>query len=144
MKKKRIIIIILLVDIAFIFGWQLYLFYHPDAELRIMKPERASAVHMDNFTYALNSRGILSRWVEFHPKSYDEHAKEFIDRTTALYIEVSETYVAPIDVNATVRKEHGKTYVNYSGIVTTTDGETIDFEKELVFDFELYYQNELD
>lgn len=136
MKKSLIIMLVLFLLLVGLFGWQMYLRFHPDAELRVLQPvDSESDMYITHFTYSLNKSG----WLPYASK-FDTESRIFIDQTGEKALKIGQEYVAPTHVEASVKKEDGKTVVTYTGNVTTQEGTNIDYRDEIIFDFELYYK----
>lgn len=69
------------------------------------------------------------------PKGYIENTIAFSDWINGIMEDVYYVYKRPINLKAYGELKDGKVTFRYEGIVTTQEGETIDYLKEATFDF---------
>lgn len=67
-------------------------------------------------------------------KSVQEKVREYSDWNNKV-IEELQKYSAPLDIRVSTDVKGGKTTFQYTGYVTTQDGETIDYQNEKVIDY---------
>jgi 3-methyladenine DNA glycosylase AlkC len=71
----------------------------------------------------------------FLPKSFTKNLNEFGKKNQEVFLEYTEQYKKPMNVHAKIEIKNGQTVVTYYGTVTAKDGQTEEYNKQLVFDF---------
>lgn len=86
--------------------------------------------HHEQIMFSLaNHRGIPLA------QSVEENLMELGDWCNQVDTDLRENYIAPYNIRVSGEVANGKTTLRYEGYVTTKDGETVDYKKEMTFDF---------
>ncbi len=131
--KKSIIISVITIFILLIgiwFGKHLYYYYHPPITIVSMWGQD------EDFYMSTPSFGIEYRSVFGIAPKITAQIEEFAKETEEVYLWL-HTFVKPMNVNSTVEIIDGQTIVTYEGTATTEEGEVVEIDKQLIFDFVL-------
>ncbi len=129
-RKKKIIIIlsIFLMGILTFAGVQYYIYMNPTLEFFILRSGSKNGDYYVEFLSLTDSSPYLL------PPHLTEQMNEYAELNQEVMDEIY-SHQKPLNISVDVKFENNKTYVTYYGIVTGEDGEKIDYNRELVFDF---------
>lgn len=111
-------------------GYYIYDYYHPEINIHIMEFGKGEDYKIETPSVVIASRteksapsvelDLLNFWIQY------DHFNEYI----------FDTYKAA-DIKLDIEVKKNQTILKYYGTVTTSDGETIDYNNEIACDFVL-------
>lgn len=137
-KKTKIIIITLALLLVCTLSYSVWAYYNPVCELGKGTPaDRESDFYIENYMVSYGQRTkLLFISDDSFPEKFRENVNKLNNDITEEYVRQTKDYIAPTNIKISGRIEDGKTIISYKGTVTNkSDGKTVDFSKELVFDF---------
>ncbi|HZK21733.1 MAG TPA: hypothetical protein VFC76_05590 [Oscillospiraceae bacterium] len=131
MRKRFWVIVTAVVAVIIVLGTSLYFYYRPYVAFISMKPSDPIG---SSYT-ELVSVADTYKSERFLPKSFTKNLNEFGKKNQEVFLEYTEQYKKPMNVHAKIEIKNGQTVVTYYGTVTAKDGQTEEYNKQLVFDF---------
>lgn len=119
------IIIVLLLLLGLLAGWQTYCYFTPHIEIRVMsyRPLPMLSISTDSwFGYPNRLNHQLEQWTQ----ATDDVVPELLER-----------FGAELDLTCNVQVKDSQTIVTYQGSGTTSEGETILIDYRFLYDFVL-------
>lgn len=133
MKFKKVVIGIVITALLLIVGFgarELYLYYHPEVII-FYHEETLEDHYLRTPMYSITDRSMFGC-----AKKFSKQATEWTEKTNEILIWLkTECKSSAMNVIGTYEIQDGKTILTYKGIATTLDGETVEVNKEFVFDF---------
>ncbi|MFI3115516.1 MAG: hypothetical protein R3Y12_05185 [Clostridia bacterium] len=132
MNKKIILILVLVLSVVGV-GVGYYLQNSQNPEITVSIAGGGDDNHYMEFigiAYSENGGVSMSDTIKSNITAISNHTQEVV-------LKLSTEYTEPLNVTCSYNEENGQTFVKYEGLVTTLDGETIDFSEEKIFDFVL-------
>ncbi len=131
MKKNRFIIIAVIFAVIVLFGVVgVYSYYTPAITLNLGSPVDADTdFYTETVSFAYSTKFGFPV-----PEKLKENFTEFAEKNEEVQKEIVK-FAKPTNIHVKVEIKNDQTLVTYSGTATALDGKTVNYNKQLTFDF---------
>ncbi|MBQ4100335.1 MAG: hypothetical protein IJC83_02175 [Oscillospiraceae bacterium] len=142
--KRKIFIIVALIIIVLLegtrTGYSIYRYYTPEVVAYKMIETKRPNPPIETIEFGVSNYGSskFSENPPKHAKQIVEQAKEMVDAINSEVL--SDKYIEPTEIRVYAEVKDDKTYFTYIGEVTTKDGKTKPYHKEIMIDYPFLLQ----
>lgn len=137
MKKGLIILLCSILITAIGFGGYVTWAYNNPKQMSFSKGtpnDKSTDLYREDYFLGWSYR----LWFKTTPEGVHNKIAEVDDKLSEVRKDISDSYTAPMHITANGKVENGKTIFIFSGTATQkSDGKTVEYNKEIVFDFVL-------
>lgn len=142
--KRKIFIIVALVIIVLLEGtrtvYSIYRYYTPEVVAYKSMIIKQPNPPIETIEFAVSNYGS-SKFSKNPPKYAQQIVEQANKMVEAINSEVrSDKYIEPTEIRVYAEVKEGKTYFTYIGEVTTKDGKTKPYHKEIMIDYPFLLQ----